>query len=204
MVHAYYQVAWVSAEFVVGDVARRRPLDGLSTRRAQEAGWTMHLRRHTTPPPPGADRYGRSLYCPSGALVAVEIDRQSGKVSVVEIHSFLDPGRIIQQDIVIGQSDGAVAMGIGYALLEELPLLSEGAGNGRWNLDRYKVARWADMPLDRMLLLMLQAREDTGKGIAEAVLCPIAPAIANAVAHATGHRFRELPITPDKILKALG
>ena len=46
--------------------------------------------------------------------------------------------------------------------------------------------------------------QETGKGIAEAVLCPIAPAIANAVAHATGHRFRELPITPDKILKALG
>ena len=194
----------MSAEFTVGNAARRRPLDGVSTKRAQEAGWTMHPRRRTTPPPPGADRYGRSLYCPSGALAAVEIDRRTGVVSVVEIWSFLDPGRIIQQEIVIGQSDGAVAMGIGYALLEELPLLSEGAGNGRWNLDRYKVARWADMPLDRMLLLMLQAREDTGKGIAEAVLCPIAPAIANAVAHATGHRFRELPITPDKILKALG
>jgi len=190
MVHAYFQVTWVSAEFVVGDVARRRPLDGLSTRRAQEAGWTMHLRRHTTPPPPGADRYGRSVYAPSGALAAVEIDRRTGAVSVVEIWSFLDPGRIIQQHIVAGQSDGAVAMGIGYALLEELPLLGEGAGNGRWNLDRYNLARWADMPLDRMYLFQLSARRKPARALPRRssapsrqpspMRWPMRPAIASA------------------------
>lgn len=205
MVHAYYQAGWVSAEFLVEGTPARRPLDGLSTRRAQEAGWTIHERRRTTPPPPDSHRYGRSLYAPSGALAAVEIDRRTGAASVVAVQSFLDAGRIIQRDIVEGQSEGAVAMGIGYALLEDLPLLGEGAGNGRWNLDRYNLARWGDMPLGRIALELLPAREDdTGKGIAEAVLCPVAPAIANAVAHATGHRFRDLPITPDKIRKALG
>jgi CO/xanthine dehydrogenase Mo-binding subunit len=59
------------------------------------------------------------------------------------------------------------------------------------------------MPLGRIGLDLLPAVDDTGKGIAEAVLCPIAPAIANAVAHATGQRFRDLPITPEKIRKAL-
>ncbi|HEY8012821.1 MAG TPA: molybdopterin cofactor-binding domain-containing protein, partial [Dongiaceae bacterium] len=146
---------------------------------------------------------GRSLYASSGALASVEVDRRTGRVAVTAMQSFLDAGRIIQQDLVEGQSEGAVAMGIGYALLEDLPLLGDGAGSGRWNLDRYHVARWADMPLGKIGLDLLPAVEDTGKGIAEAVLCPIAPAIANAVAHATGQRFRDLPITAEKIRKAL-
>jgi CO/xanthine dehydrogenase Mo-binding subunit len=205
MVHGYYQADWVSAEYLVDGMPSRRPLDGLSTRRARETGWTIHERRGTTPPSPGSQWYGRSLYAPSGALAAVEVDRRTGAISVVAMQSFLDAGRVIQRDILEGQSEGAVAMGIGYALLEDLPLLGEGAGSGRWNLDRYNLARWGDMPLGRIGLELLPARaDDTGKGIAEAVLCPIAPAIANAVAHATGHRFRDLPITPDKIRKALG
>ncbi|HSY86865.1 MAG TPA: molybdopterin cofactor-binding domain-containing protein [Verrucomicrobiae bacterium] len=204
MVHAYSQGDWVSADFLLDGVSRRCPLDGLSTRRAQATSWTIHERRNTTPPTPASANYGRSLYASSGALAAVEIDRRTGRVAVTAMQSFLDAGRIIQQDLVAGQSEGAVAMGIGYALLEDLPLLGDGAGSGRWNLDRYHVARWGDMPLGRIGLDLLPATEDTGKGIAEAVLCPIAPAIANAVAHATGQRFRDLPLTPEKIRKALG
>jgi CO/xanthine dehydrogenase Mo-binding subunit len=204
MVHAYSQGDWVSADFVLDGITRRCPLDGLSTRRAQSTNWAIHERGNTTPPPPGSANYGRSLYASSGALAAVEIDRRTGRVAVTAMQSSLDAGRIIQQDLVAGQSEGAVAMGIGYALLEDLPLLGDGAGSGRWNLDRYDVARWGDMPLGRIGLDLLPAAEDTGKGIAEAVLCPIAPAIANAVAHATGRRFRDLPITPAKIRKALG
>ncbi|MFI5018824.1 MAG: xanthine dehydrogenase family protein molybdopterin-binding subunit, partial [Dongiales bacterium] len=203
MVHAYSQGDWVSAEYVIDGVTRRYPLDGLSTRRAQETGWAIHERTNTTPPPPGSANYGRSLYASSGALAEVEIDRRTGRVAVTAMQSFLDAGLIIQRDLVEGQSEGAVAMGIGYALLEDLPLLGDGAGSGRWNLDRYHVARWADMPLGKIGLDLLPAVEDTGKGIAEAVLCPIAPAIANAVAHATGQRFRDLPITAEKIRKAL-
>jgi len=204
MVHAYSQGDWVSADYLLDGITRRCPLDGLSTRRAQETGWAIHERRNTTPPTPASANYGRSLYASSAALAAVEIDRRTGKVAVTAMQSFLDAGRIIQRDLVEGQSEGAVAMGIGYALLEDLPLLGDGAGSGRWNLDRYSVARWGDMPLGRIGLDLLPAVEDTGKGIAEAVLCPIAPAIANAVAHATGQRFRDLPITPEKIRKALG
>jgi CO/xanthine dehydrogenase Mo-binding subunit len=94
-------------------------------------------------------------------------------------------------------------MGIGYALLEDLPLVNQGAGNGRWNLDRYQVPLAADLPLQRMGLTVLPTTEPTAKGIAEAVLCPIAPAIANAIAYATGARFRNLPITAQHILEAL-
>jgi CO/xanthine dehydrogenase Mo-binding subunit len=101
----------------------------------------------------------------------------------------------------MGQAEGGIAMGIGYALLENLPLEAGGAGDGTWNLDRYHVALASDMP-KRLSITPLPSTEPTAKGIAEAVLCPIAPAIGNAIAHATGKRFRSLPITAAHILGA--
>jgi CO/xanthine dehydrogenase Mo-binding subunit len=70
-------------------------------------------------------------------------------------------------------------------------------------LDNYRVALAADMPLKHLELTVLPTEETTARGIAEAVLCPIAPAIANAVSAATGHRFRNLPITSAQIREAL-
>lgn len=203
MTHAVYQARWVSADYRVGSWEGTLPIDGLSTRPAGSSSWQRHDRTRTQPPPPGANLYGRSLYAPSGALAAVEIDPREGTVKVVEVQSFLDAGRVLQPDLLEGQSQGGVAMGIGYALLEDIPLLDDGGGNGRWNLDRYHVALASDVPLGRMRLAVLPSRETTGKGIAEAVLCPIAPAIANAVAFATGHRFRSLPITAQEVREAL-
>ena len=97
-------------------------------------------------------------------------------------------------------------MGIGYALLEQLPMGVGGAGEGSWNLNRYRVALAKDLPLERMKLHVLPPLpppDDHPKGIAEAVLCPLPPAIANAIADATQRRFRSLPITPAKILESL-
>jgi len=107
--------------------------------------------------------------------------------------------------MVMGQYYGGVAMGIGFALLEYLPHTVGGAGEGDWNLNRYRAALWRDLPLDRIELHLLEpvSPDEPGRGIAEAALTPIAPAIANAVADATGHRFHQLPITPDKVLEAL-
>ena len=91
-------------------------------------------------------------------------------------------------------------MGVGYALLEELPVL-DGAGLGRWNLNRYSVALARDVPIDNIHLELLPpaSADAPAKGIAEAVLCPIAPAIANAIADATGFVFTQLPITARSI-----
>ena len=125
---------------------------------------------------------------------------------MLDVETYLDAGRVVQPQLLSGQSEGAVAMGIGYALLEELPLESGGAGEGTWNLDRYKVPLAGDVPLDHVKLTLLPpiGPEPKGKGIAEAVLCPIAPAIANAIAAATGQRFHSLPIAPEKIRERLG
>jgi CO/xanthine dehydrogenase Mo-binding subunit len=121
-------------------------------------------------------------------------------VRVLDLYTYLDAGTVIQPDFVAGQYQGAAAMGIGYALLEDLPRL-DGPGLGRWNLNRYSVALAGDVPIDNVRLELLPpATEDApAKGIAEAVLCPIAPAIANAITDATGFAFTELPITARSI-----
>lgn len=205
MTHGVYEGRWVAADYNVPSLnwtALQWPIDGLSTKNANSSQWAQIRRANTTPPDPNAGLYGRSLFSPSGALAAIEITPSTGHARVVAIELFLDAGQVQQLDLLTGQAQGGVAMGIGYALLENLPLLQGGAGDGRWNLDRYHVALAGDVPLARLNLNILPATEKTGKGIAEAVLCPIAPAIGNAVASATGKRFRSLPITAANIREA--
>ncbi len=206
MTHGVYQGRWVAADYNVPSLnwtAQQWPIDGLSTQNANTIKWVQIRRSNTTPPDPNAHLYGRSLFSPSGALAALEITPATGRTRVVAVELFLDAGQVQQLDLLTGQAQGGVAMGIGYALLENLPLLQGGAGDGRWNLDRYHVALAGDVPLERLNLNILPTTETTGKGIAEAVLCPIAPAIGNAVASATGKRFRSLPITAANIREAL-
>jgi CO/xanthine dehydrogenase Mo-binding subunit len=85
--------------------------------------------------------------------------------------------------------------------LEELPAGADGAANGKWNLDRYHVALSADCAIRDVEKIFIQPDPDDPipRGIAEIVMITIAPAISNAVMHAIGHRFRSLPITPDKV-----
>ncbi|HYD31265.1 MAG TPA: molybdopterin cofactor-binding domain-containing protein [Azospirillaceae bacterium] len=208
MVHALFQTAWVSAEYAVDGPPQRWEIDALAVARAN-GDWKVVPRRRITAPAPGADRWGRSVYTASGCLAAVEIDRSSGQVTVSEIVGFLDPGRVLQPDIVAGQFEGGVAQGIGYALYEGLPPGADGPGNGQWNLafsfppsgPQYYVPRLGDMPVGKLTLDILPPVGDRppGKGIAEAVMTPVTAAIANAVADATGKRVRQLPITPDKL-----
>jgi CO/xanthine dehydrogenase Mo-binding subunit len=196
MVHGLYEGSWVAGTYAVTEgPALQLPIDGLALRAAGQAAWTGVTRQDVVPPNPKAGLYGRSLYAPSGVLVAVEIGPSSFAPRVVDVQLLVDAGKVLQPDLLSGQAQGGIAMGIGYALLENLPLEAGGAGDGRWNLDRYHVALSGDLPLARMQVTTLAGGEATAKGIAEAVLCPIAPAIGNAVAHATGKRFRGLPIT---------
>ncbi len=202
--HAVHIGAWVSAEFEVDGQLLRLDSDGVSTRLANRANWRRHPRLNPVAPDHDAFLLGRNLFAPSGALAAVEVDRATGAICVVEVESFVDAGRIIQPDLVAGQSDGGVAMGIGFALQENASGGDDGPGSGRWNLDRYQVPVADDVPIRNMKLTLLGGDDDTPKGIAEAVLCPIPAAIANAVAHAIGYRPRALPITAEWVRKVLG
>jgi CO/xanthine dehydrogenase Mo-binding subunit len=96
-------------------------------------------------------------------------------------------------------------MGIGHALMEEMPLYEGGPGEGDWNFNRYR------LPMARHVAVWKQTADilpplspsDPSKGIAEVVMIPVVGAVGNAVAHAIGKRVRDLPITSARIKEAL-
>lgn len=204
MVHASYLGQWIEAIFPLGNGDWKGAIDALAIRRAGGQNWTLINRTSVVQPPANAWNSGRNLYTPSGTLAAVLVEPGKAQVKVLAIHSYLEAGRVVQPDLLMGQYHGGVAMGVGYAFHEEVPQTHGGPGEGDWNLNRYHVPRWGDLPLDRITLELLDPQSDEPpRGIAEAVLCPVPPALANAVANATGKRFRSLPITPGKISEAL-
>ncbi|CAB3640806.1 hypothetical protein LMG24238_00246 [Paraburkholderia sediminicola] len=156
-------------------------------------------------PPHDAVGYGRTNFAPAAALVAVSVSPGSGHVKVEHVVTTLSAGLLICPEIVEGQSQGAVAMAIGNVLSESCPLGDFGPGNGKWNLDQYLITRMTDIPTQELITLPPSAGRDhhSARGIGEAVMCPIAPALLNALAMATGHRFRQTPVTPDKIREVL-
>jgi xanthine dehydrogenase molybdenum-binding subunit len=133
----------------------------------------------------------------------VEIDPESGRVKVIQVVAAHETGTTVNQTMVEGQIEGGVAQGIGFALSEQL--VHE---NGRILNDNfldYKIPNIGDMPEIRAFGVESEGTDGPygAKGIGEPGLVPTAPAIANAIYDAIGVRFRELPITPDKVLKAL-
>jgi CO/xanthine dehydrogenase Mo-binding subunit len=205
IVHSYYQGEWAAASFEVAGKDFHWPIDTLAVIEAGRSSPRVIDRRDLVPPPAIAKKYGRSRYAPSGSLAAVEIDPNTGRAGVVAVTTIIDAGAVIVRDLVEGQNDGGVSMAIGYALLENAPPGREGPAGGRWNVNRYRVPVAADIPLTRTELVLLDplSNDATAKGIGEAVMCAVPPAIVNAVAHATGKRFYTLPLTPDVIREAL-
>jgi putative selenate reductase molybdopterin-binding subunit len=135
----------------------------------------------------------------------VEVDTGTGRIRVVRFVSAVDCGTAINPLQVEGQIEGAVAMGIGFALTEEMRYDAHGRLlNG--NLVDYKLMHADDLP--DLTTIVVQSYEPTGpfgaKSVAEVPVNGPAPAIANAVQHALGVRLTELPFTPDRVLRALG
>ncbi|OLL32135.1 aldehyde oxidase [Burkholderia sp. SRS-W-2-2016] len=162
------------------------------------------LQRELHQPAVNGAKFQRTTYAPSAALLALSVDPSNGRVKVEHVVSSVSVGRQLCPQLVQGQSEGAVAMGIGNVLSETCPLGNDGPGNGRWNLDRYQITRLPDIPRQTLIALPPPADDPhNARGIAEAVMCPIAPALLNALAMATGQRFRETPVTPEQIRRAL-
>ncbi|MGS0763499.1 xanthine dehydrogenase family protein molybdopterin-binding subunit [Syntrophomonas curvata] len=136
-------------------------------------------------------------------IAEVEVDTSTGHVDVVNYWAAHDVGRVIHPKLLAGQVEGGVAMGIGWALMEDM-LTRDGKILNDGFLD-YRIPGSNDVP--RINSIWVETDEPNGpfgaKGIGEPALNPVAPAVANAIYHATGVRFNELPITPEKILAAL-
>ena len=77
----------------------------------------------------------------------MEIERATGALRIAKAYSVFECGTALVPEVVLGQAQGGFAMGVGYALLEKLPLYEDGPGNGKWNLGKYLIARGSDLPL---------------------------------------------------------
>lgn len=160
----------------------------------------------TENPDPASGKGNLALSYPFGAqVVEIEVDRETGKVSVLGVTSAFDVGRAINPLTLEGQVEGGFHMSMGFALTEQL----------RWENGRlmnrgfaeYKLPTATDLERCQMKTAFIESNDQEGpfgaKGAAEAVNVPAAPAIANAIYNAIGVRFRELPITPERIVRAL-
>lgn len=133
----------------------------------------------------------------------VEVDVTTGEVKVLDYVAAHDIGKAINPTLVEGQIIGGVAMGLGAAMGEEL--LYEGGKPVNPSYINYALPRASDMP--RVRTILIEEGDPAGpygaKSIGELGVVPAAPAIANAIFDAVGVRIRDLPITPDKVLRAL-
>ena len=135
--------------------------------------------------------------------VEVEVDYATGQVKVLDAVTVHDSGTALNPAAAEGQAVGAMAMGLGAALSEEL--VYEQGRMVNPTLLEYRAPRAGDLPPIRAVLL--DGRDPAGpygaKGIGEIGVVPTPAAVANAVANATGVRVRDIPITPDKLLPHL-
>ncbi len=141
--------------------------------------------------------------CFTAQVAEVEVDPETGQVKFTKLISAHDVGTIINPLYHQGQIDGGVSWGIGFAITEDLGIDEGRVQNA--HLGDYKLPVQPDMPELQTVLV----QHDTGpapykaKGIGESSNVPLAAAIANAVYDATGVRITELPITPEKVYRAL-
>ena len=217
-VHVFNRWQWTEADFVVNGQAVRLPVDGLSVRlgggRAEGKGapgnrtpngYDVLDRRQVYIAPVSRNNAAVTYYSAVGTLVELSVHEASGKVSLLKHHSIMECGTQISPDLVSGQLQGGLAMGIGHALHEYLPLYEDGPGNGTWNFNRYHLPRAIDVAVWTQTGTVLPpvSETDPPKGIAEVVMIPVVGAIVNGLAHAIGHRFTDLPVTPAKIQEVL-
>lgn len=139
-----------------------------------------------------------------GAQAAeVEVDVRTGRVKVLRMTAAIDCGRALNPLAVKGQMEGSIVMGLGWALSEEFVRV-EGKTLNTSFLD-YHVPRVESVPPIEVTLV--EALDPLGpfgaKGMSEGSMLPTAPAVASAVADAVGVRIADLPITSEKILRAL-
>jgi xanthine dehydrogenase molybdenum-binding subunit len=144
-----------------------------------------------------------AAYAFAAQAAEVEVDAETGEVTVLKIAAAHDVGRAINPMAVEGQIEGGVSMGLGYGASEELVLEKGRMLNP--NFADYALPTALDMPpIDPIIVETVDPEGPFGaKGMAEPANNPTAPAIANAVYDAVGVRIKDLPITAEKVLKAL-
>lgn len=203
LVHAYYRQDWAEASFSLSERSYDTKIDALSVRHGIKDYVAIPRRSVKYSPLRSLDGDANRMSS-YAAIVSVSINKPSGEIRVVDVETFLDCGPTIKREIVEGQMQGSLAMGIGQALSEDLLLDNQSAGQGDWNLHLYKLTTAKDCALGSTKFNILESSaSDEPRGMSEVVFNPIPAAIANAVADAIQYRFKSLPIRPSDVKKSL-
>nr|WP_244467877.1 molybdopterin cofactor-binding domain-containing protein [Nitratireductor soli] len=183
-----------------GAVRRRIALAEIG---ADAFGYAFSAEETYDPPTTALDAKGQgvpyAVYGYGAQLVELEVDIALGTVKLVRIIAAHDVGRAINPLLAEGQIEGGIAQGIGLALMEEyVPGRTE-------NLHDYLIPTIGDVPPIETILVEVPDPEGPfgAKGLGEHVLIPTAPAILNAIRHATGAEIARVPATPSRILEAI-
>ena len=141
----------------------------------------------------------------SAAAAEVEVDTETGEVRLVKFATVVDVGKALNPRGTVAQAEGGTIMGLGHTLFEEC-VYSEGQFLNGDDM-QYRLPLMEDLP-EWWRTVMVENEDGPGpmgsKGMAQTSIVVVAPAIANAIYDATGVRIRDLPINPEKVLKALG
>ena len=137
-------------------------------------------------------------------IVDVEVDQDTGKVTILRYTATQDVGTAIHPAYVEGQIQGGVVQGIGWALNEEYFYNEDGTMVNSSFLD-YRMPTALDVPMiDTILVEVPNPGHPYGvRGVGEVPIVPPLAAVANAIADATGHRFTDLPMSPRRVVEAL-
>jgi len=153
---------------------------------------------------PGKETQQFSMHAFGAVFVEVAVDPDLGETRVRRIVGAYGAGRIVNPKLARSQCIGGMIGGLGMALMEHSVVDARNGRVANANLAEYAVPVHADCPAAMEVIFVDERDPHVNplgvKGIAELALVGVAPAIANAVFHATGKRIRELPITPDKLV----
>jgi CO/xanthine dehydrogenase Mo-binding subunit len=130
----------------------------------------------------------------------VEVDTETGRMTILRYSAASFAGRVVNPRMAQLQNDGNVIFGLGSALMEEI--VYDGGQATNPNLADYAIPSIRDIPAE-LISICIESGEGEMHGIGEMTLPPVAPAIANAIEDAIGVRIKDLPITAEKILRAL-
>ncbi len=148
--------------------------------------------------------YNYAVYTFAASVAEVEVDTETGQVEVTKIWPAMDVGKAIDPLSVDGQIHGAISHGIGFAIMENLQL-KDGVVTTTGFKD-YIIPSALDTPEIDNTIVVEEAYKHSAfgaKGVGEPSIISIVPAVVNAIHHATGLRFNTIPITPDRMHKAL-
>ena len=187
---------------MISDNGVTRSLD-LSGLQVNDRGYVLEAEETYDPPTTPLDANGQgdpySVFGYGAQIAVVSVDKVLGTVKLERIIAAHDVGRAINPLLVEGQIQGGVAQGIGLALMEEyIPGRTE-------NLHDYLIPTIGDVP--EIECIIVEVPDPLGprgaKGLGEHVLIPTAPAILNAIKHASGARVRQVPATPARVRAAI-